>query len=110
MRLGELGRALDGRDVVDGRLGRLAVQLGLLEDDERLLVQLRADGDVGDVGHVVVVEPVDVVHDARLVGLDGGQDEQFLQVIVLALGAALQYDLLESSTSSFCTGGPTYIP
>ena len=31
MRLGELGRALDGRDVVDERLGRLALQLGLLE-------------------------------------------------------------------------------
>ena len=40
MRLGELGRALDGRDVVDERLGRLAVQLSLLEDDKRLLVQL----------------------------------------------------------------------
>ena len=37
-RLGELGRALDGRDVVNERLGRLAVQLGFLEDDERLLV------------------------------------------------------------------------
>ena len=31
MGLGELGRALDGRDVVDERLGRLALQLGLLE-------------------------------------------------------------------------------
>ena len=38
MRLGELGRALDGRDVVNEHLGRLAVQLGFLEDDERLLV------------------------------------------------------------------------
>ena len=34
MRLGELGRALDGRDVVNERLGRLAVQLGFLEDDD----------------------------------------------------------------------------
>ena len=33
-RLGELGRALDGRDVVNERLGRLAVQLGFLEDDD----------------------------------------------------------------------------
>ena len=44
MRLGELGRALDGRDVVNERLGRLAVQLGFLGDDERLFVQLRVDG------------------------------------------------------------------
>ena len=33
-RLGELGCALDGRDVVNERLGRLAVQLGFLEDDD----------------------------------------------------------------------------
>ena len=71
MRLGELGRALDGRDVVNERLGRLAVQLGLLEDDERLLVQLRADGDWRCRACRSIVEPVDVVH-----GLDGGQDEQ----------------------------------
>ena len=46
---------------------------------------------IGDVGHVVVVEPVDVVDD-----LDGGQDEQVLQALILAeLGVALQYDLLE---------------
>eukprot|EP00964_Phaeocystis_antarctica_P158628 scaffold129390_cov60-Phaeocystis_antarctica.AAC.1 len=57
-----VGRGLDGRDAVDE-------QLGLLEDDERLLVQLRSNGDVGDFGNDVVVEPVYVVHDARLVGL-----------------------------------------
>jgi len=52
MRLGELGRALDGRDVVDKRLGcRLALQLRLLE---------QVVGHA-DVGFVVVVEPVDVL-------------------------------------------------
>eukprot|EP00964_Phaeocystis_antarctica_P019082 scaffold10525_cov70-Phaeocystis_antarctica.AAC.1 len=79
MRLGELGRALDGRDVVDERLGRLALQLRLLE---------QVVGHA-DVGHVVVVEPVDAVH-----GLDGGQDEQ-VGLVLAQLGAALQYDLLE---------------
>mmetsp|Transcript_37454 Transcript_37454/g.84891 ORF Transcript_37454/g.84891 Transcript_37454/m.84891 type:complete len:394 (+) Transcript_37454:1675-2856(+) len=91
----ELGRALDGLDVVEQDLSRLAVQLGLLEDDESLLVQLRADGDVGDVGHVVIVEPVDVVHDARCVGLDGGEDEQVLQITVVGELGVLQHDLLE---------------
>ena len=81
-----VGRGLDGRDAVDE-------QLGLLEDDERLLVQLRSDGDVSDFGNVVVVEPVDVVHDARLVGLQ--------QVLVLAkLGAALQSTIFSSSSMS----------
>ena len=37
-RLSEFGRGLDGRDAVDEQLGHLAVQLGVLEDDERLLV------------------------------------------------------------------------
>eukprot|EP00964_Phaeocystis_antarctica_P047792 scaffold27668_cov75-Phaeocystis_antarctica.AAC.1 len=65
-RLSKFGRGLDGRDAVDEQLGRLAVQLGLLEDDERLLVYSS--------------KPT---------------------VLALAqLGAALQYDLLESSTSS----------
>lgn len=93
--VGELGGALDRGDVVDEHLGRLAVQLRLLEDDERLLVQLRADGDVCDVGHVEVGEAVDVVHHARLVRLDGGEDEQVLQVPVVGELRVLQHDLLE---------------
>eukprot|EP00964_Phaeocystis_antarctica_P030308 scaffold17103_cov68-Phaeocystis_antarctica.AAC.1 len=71
MGLGELGRGLDGRDVVDGRLGRLAVQLGPLEDDERLVAQPRADADWRCRAWRSCVEPVDVAH-----GPDGGQDEQ----------------------------------
>ena len=56
-RLGELGRALDGRDVVNERLGRLAVQLGFLEDDERPSLCSSEPTVIGDVRHVVVVEP-----------------------------------------------------
>eukprot|EP00964_Phaeocystis_antarctica_P047074 scaffold27216_cov65-Phaeocystis_antarctica.AAC.2 len=44
---------------------------------------------IGDLGHVVVVEPVDVVH-----GLDDGQDEQ-VGLVLAQLGAAPQYDVLE---------------
>ena len=93
--LGELGRALDALDVVDEHLRRLAVQLRLLEDHERFLVQLGADGDVGDVGHVVVAQPVNVVHHARLVRLDCREDEQVLQVLVVGELGRLQHDLLE---------------
>ena len=67
-------------DVLDENLDGAGVDLELLEDGERLLEQLAADGDVGDVRGVVVVEPVDVLHHLGLVGLDGGQDQQVLQV------------------------------
>ena len=52
-----------------------------------------SSGDVGDFGNVGVVETVDVVHDARLVGLQ--------QVLVLAkLGAALQSTIFSSITQT----------
>eukprot|EP00962_Isochrysis_galbana_P044602 scaffold17363_cov102-Isochrysis_galbana.AAC.3 len=87
-RRAKLGAAVRGVRWRPGRSGRrgygarlrcLAVELGLLEDDERLLVQFRPDGDVCNVGHVVVGQPIDVVHDARLVRLDGGENEQVLR-------------------------------
>ena len=54
--------------------------LKLLEDSEGLLVELGADGDVGNVRGVVVVQPVDVLHHLAVVRLDGRQDQQVLQV------------------------------
>lgn len=57
-----------------------SVHLKLLEDGERLLIQLTADSDVGNVRSVVVVEARDVLHHARSVSLDGCKDQQVLQV------------------------------
>ena len=56
------------------------VDVKLLEDGEGLLKELIADGDVGDVGRVVVVQPVDVLHHAGAVRLDGRQDQEVLEV------------------------------
>lgn len=56
------------------------VDIKLLEDGESLLVELAADCDVGNVWSVVVIEACDVVHHAGVVSLDGGQDQQVLQV------------------------------
>lgn len=64
----------------DSDLHCRGVDVELSEDGESLLEELVADGDVGDVGGVVVVQAVDVLHNAGAVGLDGGQDQEVLQV------------------------------
>mmetsp|Transcript_25740 Transcript_25740/g.76640 ORF Transcript_25740/g.76640 Transcript_25740/m.76640 type:complete len:1065 (+) Transcript_25740:1273-4467(+) len=95
---GELVRALHRLDVVQQRLHGLGVEVALLVDQEGLLVeQVRLpEGDLGDLGAVVVVKAVDVVHDARLVGLDGREDEEVLEVPVLAeVGRLVEDDLLQ---------------
>ena len=56
------------------------VDVKLLEDGEGLLEELIADGDVGDVRRVIVIQPVDVLHHARAVGLDRRQNQQILEV------------------------------
>ena len=79
---------------------RCLTALKLLIDKKCLLVQLvlLADGDLGNIGTVVVLQALDVVHDAHLIGLDGGEDEQILQVSVgceLAVLGSVQNDALE---------------
>ena len=54
---------------LDAYLDGGGVDFELAEDGERLLVELAGDGDVGDVRSVVVVETVDVLHDADLSAL-----------------------------------------
>lgn len=61
-------------------LNSRCVDVELSKDSKGFLKELAADGNVGDVGGVVVVQAVDVFHDASAVGFNGGQDEQILQV------------------------------
>ncbi len=60
----------------------MITDLKFLEDGECLLVELGPDGDVGNIRGIVVVQPVDVLHHLAVVRLDGGQDEEVLQVPV----------------------------
>mmetsp|Transcript_34688 Transcript_34688/g.90757 ORF Transcript_34688/g.90757 Transcript_34688/m.90757 type:complete len:398 (-) Transcript_34688:1395-2588(-) len=94
---GKLHGALDVLDVRQERLHGLGVHVALLVDDERLLEEVvLSQRDRGDVWAIVVVQAVDVVHDARLVGLDRRQDQEVLQVLVLAeIGVVQDYFLKE---------------
>lgn len=56
------------------------VHIKLPEDGKSLFKELVADGDVGDVRGVVVVQAVDVLHYASAIGFDGRQDQKVLQV------------------------------
>ena len=56
------------------------VDVKLLEDSECLLEELVADGDVGDVWGVIIIQAVDVLHHTGTVRLYGRQDQQVLQV------------------------------
>lgn len=47
------------------------VDIKLPKDSKGLLEQLAADGNVGDVWGVVIVQAVDVFHDAGAVSFDG---------------------------------------
>lgn len=58
------------------------VNVKLFEDGECLFVELIADRNISNVWSVVVVQPVDVLHDTSPVSLDGGQNEQVLEVSV----------------------------
>ena len=71
-----------GFPVLEQHLDRLRLEAKLFVDLKRLVKHLVAHRDLPDRGPVKVVEPRDVVRDARLVRLDGGDNEQVLQVVV----------------------------
>lgn len=56
------------------------VDIKLPENGKGLLKQLIADGDVRDVRGIVVVQAVDVLHNAGPIGFNSRQDEQILEV------------------------------
>ncbi len=66
--------------VVNVQMYEMITHLKFLEYGECLLVELGPDGDVGNIRGIVVVQPVDVLHHLAVVRLDGGQNEEVLQV------------------------------
>lgn len=92
---GKLVSAVKIFDVLNEHLNRRGVHLKLLEDGKGLFVQFRGDGNVGNVGGVVVVEAVDVLHDTRSVSLDGSQNEQILQIAMVREDRVVEDNLFE---------------
>ena len=88
-------RTRDVLHVLKHNLDGQNLQVELLVDLEGLLEHLVADRNLSDGGPVEVVQAVDVVLHARLVGLDRRDDQQVLQVVVVAEAAGLEDDLLQ---------------
>eukprot|EP00906_Rhabdomonas_costata_P003375 RCo005161 len=94
--LGKLVGPLQGVQVVQEHPHGLQVVAELLVDGEGLLEEVRTLRDLRDVRGVVVVQAVNIVHHAVLGRLNGGEDEQVLEVaIVLEFRVAVQDDLLQ---------------
>mmetsp|Transcript_5703 Transcript_5703/g.10239 ORF Transcript_5703/g.10239 Transcript_5703/m.10239 type:complete len:275 (+) Transcript_5703:1294-2118(+) len=91
----ELVRTLQRANLLQQHLDALCVQLELAVNLERLLVQLVLHSNFAHRRAIEMVQTVDVVFDAAVVALDGGDDEQVLQVGVGAEGAVLEHDFLQ---------------
>src|SRR5258708_1361246 len=67
----------------------------LLVDRERLLVQAVLDSDACNFRDVVVGKLLDVADDFALVRADGSEQEEVLEVLVLAEGRGLENNLFQ---------------
>lgn len=93
--VGIIQTTIDGDDVLDEYIHGHGVLLVLLVDRKCLFVQAVFGGDLGNFTSIVVLELVDVANDLALISADCGQEEQILQVLVVAEGGGLNDDLLQ---------------
>ena len=56
------------------------VDIKLLENSKSFFIEFRGDTDVGNVGSIIVVKTIDVLHHTGIVCLDGCQNEKVLKV------------------------------
>ena len=94
-----LARVLDAAVEIfkglENNLHCVHVEVKLLEDSKRFFVQLITRSNFTNLRAVERIESVDVIHDARRIRLDSGEDEQVLQVGIVAERTVLQHDLLQ---------------
>lgn len=93
--LGILVCAVKVGHLCDDDVDTLLVQTELVVDGESLLVQISRDCNESNVWCIVLVQPVDVVHDTGLVSLDGCEQQQVLQVRILREDGVLNNNLLK---------------
>ncbi|RUS20584.1 hypothetical protein BC937DRAFT_94892 [Endogone sp. FLAS-F59071] len=80
---GELVRTVNAADVLDQNIDCARIDI------------IAADGDVGDIRSIVIIEAINIVHHSRLIGLDRGEDEKVLENPVITKRRVLQDDLLQ---------------
>lgn len=91
----ELQSPVNRDDVFDEDVNSVDVEVVFLVDDQSFLVQAVVRSNLGDLRDVVVLQLVDVPDNLALVGANGSEQEQVLQVLVLAERWWLNDDLLE---------------
>lgn len=79
------------------------VDFKLLKDGEGFFVQFVANGDVGDVRGIVIVQTVDVLHDPLAVRFNGCQYQQILEV------SRVERSVFLVKTSKMCTREVNYL-
>lgn len=90
-----LRRTVDADDILDENIHRVEVLVVLAVQRERLLIESLLRRDRGNLVDVEALDLVDVAHDLALVGADRGEEEELLEVAVVAERGRLEDDLLE---------------
>ena len=86
---------INADDMFDQDVDGVTVRLSLLVNLERFLVETRVDGNIRNLGGIVVVEFLDVIPDAGRIGFDGCENHEVLQMLVLAEGRWFEDNLFE---------------
>ncbi|CAI6082879.1 unnamed protein product [Clonostachys chloroleuca] len=87
--------SINADDVLNENIDGRRLVVGLLVDLKGFLMESHFNTGCSNVISVVVVELVDVVHDASLVSLGSREEEEILEILVVAEWRGLQNNLLQ---------------
>lgn len=93
--VGVLRSSVNRDNVLDEDVHRAEVMSMLAVDRESFFVKSMFDRNAGDFLDVESFDLFDVRHDLAFVGSDGGEEEELLEVGVVAKGGGFEDDLLE---------------
>lgn len=82
-------------DVLDKHIDGISMLLVFLVDHERFLVKPMLDRNFRNLGNIIVLELIDVVHDFALVCTYSRKHQEVLQILVIAERRRFKNDLLE---------------
>jgi len=90
-----LQTSVDAHNLVDEHINGKRMLLILLVNRERLFVQTMLDGNACNFRDVVVSELLDITDDFALVRTDRSEQEEVLEVLVLAEGRGFEDNLFQ---------------